>query len=490
MAEPTPPALRETLLRQCLAADPSPWYPKDYAEATATNRERLYGPLNDLRIANLVQLTEWVQGKGQGYVITPLGKEILNDPAALAQLRDGKSMTPAGAPATESTRLGGSTRFERGEAARRAFYSPDFPRVVPVLILINIAAFLIALAVAAGMEGDPGGFLHRGDVSTLHKVGALSAPALAKGEWWRLLTNCFLHFGLMHITVNMTSLILMRRGEALWGPGRFLTLYLICGVCGSCVGIFFTPGTPAVPAMLAGASGALWGVMVSEVVWLLINRSHLPTHEVRKWVQQLVFTLMLNVGVSLLPGVSAAAHFGGGVAGAIAALLLQVHQHGDRSRKAVATVQLALLPTVFILGLWLAMTKDHRLQPFVAQVYREQITTRLEKLPAALEGLEPQAEKLHLQESAKRDIIELNRVRDGLGGLVKQADEAKKWVEESAPVDPAKSLKDKALTLLKALIAYAEALDKRAGGVEVANVNELRKEWQDAKLAWSLVISH
>ena len=37
--------VRETLLRQCLAADPGPWYPKDYAEKTGTDRESLYGPL-------------------------------------------------------------------------------------------------------------------------------------------------------------------------------------------------------------------------------------------------------------------------------------------------------------------------------------------------------------------------------------------------------------------------------------------------------------
>jgi hypothetical protein len=40
--------------------------------------------------------------------------------------------------------------------------------------------------------------------------------------------------------------------------------------------------------------------------------------------------------------------------------------------------------------------------------------------------------------------------------------------------------------LLNTLVAYAEALDKRAGGVEVDNVNDLRKDWQEAKLAWTL----
>ncbi|HKA06839.1 MAG TPA: rhomboid family intramembrane serine protease [Gemmataceae bacterium] len=489
MSEPEATPVRETLLRQCLAADPSPWYPKEYAETTGIDRESLYSPLNDLRLANLVQLTEWVQGKGQGYVITPLGKEVLNDPRVLAHLRDGKPLTSAAPPAPEPRAAStGSTRWERGEAARQAFYAPAVARVVYFLLAVNVLAFFVSLVVAAREGSGLTNFLGGYDVKTLQKMGALGAPELAKGEWWRLLTNCFLHFGLAHVTINMTSLVLMRRAESLWGSGRFLSLYLICGVCGSCVGIYFTPGSPARPVYLAGASGALWGVMVSQVVWVLIYRTHLPTYEVRQWLQQLAFTLALNVGVSLLPNVSAAAHFGGGVAGAIAALLLQVHQHGTPARRASAAVQLALLPILALLLLLLAMEKDHRLKPFMADVYKEQITSRLDKLAPALDALEPQAEKVHLQDSAKRDMAELKRVRDGLEGLVKQAKEANEWLRKPAPVDQAKPLKDAGLALADALIPYAEALDKQAGGEQVANVSELRKNWRDAKLAWEQAI--
>src|SRR5262245_52580002 len=240
MSESEATPVRETLLRQCLAADPRPWYPKEYAEATGADRESLYAPLNDLRLANLVQLTEWVQGKGQGYVITPLGKEVLNDPRVLAHLRDGKPLTPVAAPAPEpNERPTGSTRWERGEAAREAFYAPGTARTVFFLMTVNILAFLVSLVVAAREGTGLTNFLGGHDVKTLQKMGALGMPELARGEWWRLVTNCFLHFGLAHITINMTSLVLLRRVESFWGPGRFLSLYLICGVCGSCVGIYF-----------------------------------------------------------------------------------------------------------------------------------------------------------------------------------------------------------------------------------------------------------
>ena len=85
---------------------PDPWYPKLYAEETGTDREALYGPLNDLRLANLVELTEWVEGKAG--ISSPLGREVLADPLFLAQLWAGKAHAPPAAPEPTPS---GETRF-------------------------------------------------------------------------------------------------------------------------------------------------------------------------------------------------------------------------------------------------------------------------------------------------------------------------------------------------------------------------------------------
>jgi rhomboid protease GluP len=482
MSDTTATSIRETLLRECLASDPTPWYPREYAEKTGADREILYGPLNDLRIANLVQLTEWVHGKGQGYVITPLGKEVLENPLFLAQLREGRSLAKPSA-ATEVPVA--KNRFEIGEAVRRAVYLPGPVRMVPILILINLIAFAGSFAVAYRSGIGAWQFLSGRGVEALHKSGALGADDLARGEWWRLITNCFLHFGLLHITLNMFSLALLSRVESLWGSGRFLILYLTCGLCGSCAGIYYHPGDEVKLVYLAGASGALWGVMASEAMWLLLHRSHLPPGDVRRWLNQLFFTLLLNVGVSMLPGVSAAAHFGGAFAGAIAAVLLQMHRFGPPAKRALAGLLLALLPTLFLLGLGMAMEYDSRLQPFLVRVNREQIDEKIGKLPTNLDDLESKAEKLHLQESAKRDYAELARVRDGLSGLIKQAKETQDWVKRWSPVGRAKAMREAALAMLDVLIPYAEALDSHAGGVVVGDLNEKRQKWQDARVAWT-----
>jgi membrane associated rhomboid family serine protease len=478
--------LRETLLRQCLAADPNPWYPREYARAAGIDREGLYAPLNDLRVANLVQLTDWMPGKGQGYVLTMLGREVLADPAALAQLRDGP---PTAAPAAPVVSPAGPTTYDVSEAARRAFFEPGRVRVVPTLLVINIVAFGASFAVAARAGIDPWEFLGRGSPTALERAGALSAPAVAHGEWWRLLTNCFLHFGLMHLTMNMTTLFLARRVELLWGSGRFLALYLISGVCGSCVALYYNPGEDGKVTVLAGASGALWGVMTSEIIWLLQNRAHLPPQSWRPWFSQLSVTLLLNVGVSMLPNVSAAAHVGGGIAGVLAAFLLRVHKYGRPARRSMASALLFILPALFVLGLSVAMESDRRLEPFVADVYREEITDRVGKLPGRLGELEPQAQTLFLTAAAGRDPTKVANVKEGLEAVIKDAKEAGEWAKKTNPVDFAKPMREKGMALVDALVPYAEALEKQAGGETVGNMNDLRKNWQEARVAWDKVIA-
>ena len=82
----------EIILQQCASAAPDPWYPRTYAEITGVSRDSLDAPLEKLRLGGLVRLTEWVQGKGQGYALTPEGVHALRDPRSLDRVRDGKPL--------------------------------------------------------------------------------------------------------------------------------------------------------------------------------------------------------------------------------------------------------------------------------------------------------------------------------------------------------------------------------------------------------------
>src|SRR5207237_7116674 len=100
------------------------------------------------------------------------------------------------------------------------------------------------------------------------QIGALSGAMIARGDWFRLLTCCFVHFGLLHLAVNMYSLyVLGRIQEGMWGRLRYLALYLIAGVGGSCAMVINNPSTYG-----AGASGSIFGLMSSLATCIFLNR--------------------------------------------------------------------------------------------------------------------------------------------------------------------------------------------------------------------------
>lgn len=355
--------LRELLLKAIAAQDSSPWYSRDYAAQQQIPREQLFAPLNDLRMSELVELTEWQPNVGQGYRITEFGKVVVQDPVFLAQLRTNQ---PPQRPQPVSTEFAPAepTPLERGDIAREAIYSERPAMMVSAIMLINIVCFIVALGIAVA-DGVPFlKFLAAGDIDALTRMGALGLPELAQGQWYRLLACCFLHFGLLHITLNMTSLYLSRKVEQIWGTGRFLILYVTCGICGSVAAMLYDPGQPDRPVYLAGASGALWGVMTSQITWLLLNRQHFAPRELQQWLSAFSYTMLLNIGMSLLPNISMAAHLGGGIAGIIATPLLQIHRFGLPIRRLAAGALLALLPTLFLTTLAMAIERDARMKSF------------------------------------------------------------------------------------------------------------------------------
>src|SRR5262249_9528326 len=142
------------------------------------------------------------------------------------------------------------------------------------------------------------GYLTFGDPDITHALGALRNADLQRGQWWRLLSCCFVHLGLMHLIMNMLGLYWIGPLlERMWGSWRFLTIYLISGLAGSCamsVSLVLSPITTG-----AGASGALWGMMTSMAAWVYLNRRFMPERVVSTWLSQLGGLLVLNIIISL-----------------------------------------------------------------------------------------------------------------------------------------------------------------------------------------------
>jgi membrane associated rhomboid family serine protease len=175
--------------------------------------------------------------------------------------------------------------------------------VVPALVAINLAVFALT-AVQAGSIGSN----HR---SELFADWVLVPEVAADGEWWRLLTAGFLHYGPIHVAVNMLALWLLGRDlEVVLGRGRFVAVYLLALLGGSAAVVLFSASDSAT----AGASGAVFGLMGGLLV--VMRRLRIPPGQV-------IGLIALNVALSfVIPSISIVGHLGGLVVGAAATVAL------------------------------------------------------------------------------------------------------------------------------------------------------------------------
>ena len=149
--------------------------------------------------------------------------------------------------------------------------------------------------------------------------GASYAPTVLEGQYWRLFTCMFLHFGFEHLAYNMFSLIFLGDIiESVMGPVRYLIIYIVGGLGGNIISVMLSMRSGRY-AVAAGASGAIFACMGAFLYFALRNRSSFgPSH-----MRRLGMMIMLMIMQSLVDkGVDNAAHIGGFVSGFILAVLL------------------------------------------------------------------------------------------------------------------------------------------------------------------------
>ena len=145
----------------------------------------------------------------------------------------------------------------------------------------------------------------------LIRMGAMQGELLLRGQWWRLLAPSFLHMGPWHVLLNMVALFsLGSLLERLLGWRRFLLLFAACGLGSSAAILVATP-----EKYVVGASGAIWGLMAFEFFLAFRPGGLFPEIVAKQLKSAAPRLLAINVGISLLPGISLAAHLGGGLVG-------------------------------------------------------------------------------------------------------------------------------------------------------------------------------
>src|SRR5262249_51632396 len=120
----------EAVLLECAQRAPAPLYAAEYADTMRIPRSQLDDALDRLRLAGLVRLTDWVQGRGQAYVLTPQGAEVTSAPRLLADVRrNGVAAAPVPAPLRAEVAEKRTSAWDRGEAVRKVLLEPGRPVV-------------------------------------------------------------------------------------------------------------------------------------------------------------------------------------------------------------------------------------------------------------------------------------------------------------------------------------------------------------------------
>ncbi|TAM57704.1 rhomboid family intramembrane serine protease [bacterium] len=178
-------------------------------------------------------------------------------------------------------------------------------RLTPVtktLIAVNVLVFVAELLSGGTQQG------------AVVQLGVEYGPAIATGEWWRIVTAAFLHAGILHILFNMIALAQVGMViELTFGAARMLLLYAVSLLAAGFSVLLFNYATPTL-----GASGAVFGLF-GALLALGLRRGAAGRALVRQCLGIIVLNLVYGFAVA---GISNAAHLGGLVAGFLLGLPL------------------------------------------------------------------------------------------------------------------------------------------------------------------------
>jgi rhomboid protease GluP len=178
------------------------------------------------------------------------------------------------------------------------------PTVTPALLILNCVVFACTVFAGAGF------FQANGPL--LVQWGTNYGPRTLDGEWWRLLTSMFLHFGVLHLALNMWVLWGMGQlAEKLYGSAYFLILYLVAGLSGSLASLYWHPDLNS-----AGASGAIFGVLGGLSAFMVNPKTRIPASIAAEHLKSAVVFIFYNLFNGFAhAGIDNAAHVGGLVGG-------------------------------------------------------------------------------------------------------------------------------------------------------------------------------
>jgi membrane associated rhomboid family serine protease len=207
-------------------------------------------------------------------------------------------------------------------AAERAATGVGARRVNAVtmaLIAVNVAVYATELAAGGTFQGTgnwiyehgvliANGVYQNGQLLAIpHQFSQAGNAGVAHGEWWRLLSSAFLHYGPIHLAMNMYSLYFAGSIlEHVIDRWRFALLYLVSGLAGAAGALVRTPDAATV-----GASGAIFGIL--GALFVLERRGNIATGG------QIAALIVLNLVITFAYAgqISVGGHVGGLIGGVL-----------------------------------------------------------------------------------------------------------------------------------------------------------------------------
>jgi membrane associated rhomboid family serine protease len=210
------------------------------------------------------------------------------------------------------------------------------------VLLAVIGLFFAAMELSGGSSST----------RVLVRFGALVTPLVLAGQWWRLVSAAFLHIGWTHLLFNAWALYIYGPlVERLYGPARFLTIYLLAALAGDALSLPFVGG------ISAGASGAIFGLFGATISLVIRHRRNLPATIREPLLRNAVAVVALNAVLSVaVAGINLYAHAGGFVAGLLLGALVRPRPLvAGRPQGRVGAVVGAVSAVISLLALVLAV---------------------------------------------------------------------------------------------------------------------------------------
>ena len=208
-------------------------------------------------------------------------------------------------------------------------FSPKKIIMTKLILLICVVMYIIL-----GINSN--NFFNIG-INALVNFGGNNLLIVQSGEVWRLISAAFLHVSLIHLLVNMYSLVIIgTQVETFIGKFKFLFVYLISAICGNLLSLIFNEAN----IVSVGASGAIFGLMGALLYFGYHYRLYLSEAIKTQIIPVIVLNLLLGFMVN---GVDNAAHIGGLIGGYLASMAIGIENKSKTRDKVNGWIVLILL---------------------------------------------------------------------------------------------------------------------------------------------------